>query len=84
MIEIQLHWKYLYISERLPRPDEIVQYEKSFRNITTIIANEDGRKASGCQAFTQCQEMLMKVIDFWFNIIAKINQSVKVSYRSRV
>ena len=55
MFEIQPHWEYLYISERLPRPDEIVQYEKSFRNVTPIIENEDRRKASGCQAFTQCQ-----------------------------
>lgn len=60
-VDIQLHYKHLYISERLPRPDEILQYEKSFRNVTKISPTEDRKNASGCQAFTECQEKLANI-----------------------
>ena len=61
-VKLQPHYEHLYIFKRLPRPDEILQYEKSFRNVTTIMAPEDRGKASGCQAFTECRERLTNVI----------------------
>ena len=45
------------IFERLPRPDEVIKYERSFRNMT-IIQQENQTTASGCQSFIKCPERL--------------------------
>ena len=45
------------IFERLPRPDEVIKYEQSFRNGTKI-QQEKQTTAYGCQSFIKCPEWL--------------------------
>ena len=45
------------IFERLPRPDEVIKYERSFRNKTKI-QQENQTYAYGCQSFIKCPERL--------------------------
>ena len=45
------------IFERLPRPDEVIKYERSFRNGTKI-QQEIQKNSSGCQSFIKFPERL--------------------------
>ena len=46
------------IFERLPRPDEVIKYDRSFRNGTKI-QHEKHKNPSGCQSFIKCPERLI-------------------------
>ena len=54
MIVVMLDLK---IFERLPRPDEIIENERSFRNATILLQGKK-KNASGCQSFIECPERL--------------------------
>ena len=45
------------IFERLPRPDEVIKYERSFWNETTT-QREKQKNTFGCQSFIKCPERL--------------------------